>query len=63
MNQTNSILKHLQKGKALTAIQALEKFGCFRLAARISDLKQLGYSIVSERIESDGKYFAKYSLK
>ena len=40
MNQTNAILQHLQKGEKITAIDALEKFKCFRLAARINDLKK-----------------------
>ncbi len=42
-SQNAQILKWLKSGKTLTALQALEKFGCWRLAARIDDLRvQLG---------------------
>lgn len=43
------ILSYLQKGKSLTAMDALKLFGCFRLAARVSDLKEMGEKIVSSR--------------
>ena len=62
--QTNSILSHLEKGRSLTAIQALDKFGCLRLAARINDLRNLGWNIAKESyITATGKRVAKYSLR
>lgn len=46
MSQNKMILKYLQTHKrGLTPIDALEKFGCFRLSARIADLKEMGYDI------------------
>jgi hypothetical protein len=63
MSQTTNILKHLKKGKTLTAIQALNLFGCFRLASRINDLKRMGFSITSTMVSKGNKRFAKYSLK
>ncbi len=66
MTQSEEILTALKSGRALTPIDALEDFGCFRLGARIWDLKKDGHNIVKERGESfDGmkkKYFAKYRL-
>lgn len=61
MNQTSLILMRLREGP-LTAIEALEKCGCLRLAARISDLKYLGHNIVTERVHENGKTFARYRL-
>ena len=46
MSQNKMILNYLKTHKrGLTPIDALQKFGCFRLSARIADLKELGYDI------------------
>jgi Helix-turn-helix domain len=58
------IHNHLNKGRSITPIQALEQFGCFRLSARILDLKKLGLRIQRKTIfnRNTGKKFASYSL-
>ena len=58
------ILSHLRSGQSITHLQALGKFGCARLAARIYDLKQLGHNIsrVMEYDARTDKRFARYSL-
>jgi hypothetical protein len=61
--QSDQILSYLQSGKAITPIDALNMFGCFRLGARIFDLKQKGHSIKTEIIRKDGKNYASYSLE
>jgi hypothetical protein len=33
-------------GNTITPLDALQNYGCFRLAARISDLKNQGHAIV-----------------
>jgi hypothetical protein len=38
-NQTNRILRYLRTGRGITAISALTRFGCMRLAARIEELR------------------------
>ena len=48
MTQNNAILEHLKSGKTITPIEALNLYGSFRLAARISDLRQQGHNIVTE---------------
>jgi hypothetical protein len=58
--QTQKILQHLQSGKPLTPITALNKFGCFRLAARISDLRKDGHTIFTETVTKGKKTFASY---
>lgn len=63
MSQTDLILDHLQAGKPITPLQALRLWGCFRLAARIADLRERGYEIASERVETQhGKRVAMYRL-
>jgi hypothetical protein len=43
--QTESLRNILDQGTHITALDALNWFGCFRLAARVYDLKQEGYNI------------------
>tara|TARA_Y100000361_G_scaffold149134_1_gene162947 strand:+ start:607 stop:801 length:195 start_codon:yes stop_codon:yes gene_type:complete len=62
MSQNNQILEYLKSGKKLTPLTALKKFGCFRLSARILDLRQEGHAIVTENVTRKGKTFAEYSL-
>ena len=62
-SQTKAIAKHLLNGNSITPIDALNKFGCFRLSARISDLRNAGFDIETEMIYQDGKRFANYYLK
>jgi hypothetical protein len=60
--QKQQIKKYLLSKKTITPIQALNKFGCFRLAAVIYNLKAEGLKIVTE-IQFEGKkQFAKYRL-
>lgn len=47
-SQAKRILAYLQAGNRITPIEALEKFGSFRLGARIADLRADGYEIQSE---------------
>jgi hypothetical protein len=63
MNTTNKIAKLLEKGRTITPIQALRDFGCFRLGARIHDLRSAGMRIetMQHRTET-GKIVAKYKL-
>ena len=60
--QKQQIQDHLSKGKAITPIEALNKFGCFRLAARIADLRNEGVNIATKNVTKEGKTFASYRL-
>jgi len=44
----------------LTAVEALKKFGCFRLSARILDLKHDGMRIEKIMVKRGEKRFASY---
>lgn len=63
MSQRTAILNALRAGRKLTPVEALRDFGCFRLGARIHELKQAGHDIRSRRIEvGEGKRVAQYSM-
>ena len=60
--QKEQIKKYLLSRKTITPIQALNKFGCFRLAAVIYKLKNEGLKIVTEMEYKKNKQFARYRL-
>jgi hypothetical protein len=43
-------------------MDALTKWGIFRLGARILELRQEGHNIVTTMMNKNGKRFAKYQL-
>jgi hypothetical protein len=62
-SQNKHIKNWLETGNSITPIEALNLFGCFRLGARIHDLKnKFGLDIKTEIVEQNKKRFAKYSL-
>jgi len=65
--QNKRIEKYLLSGRTLTPLDALHEFNCFRLSARIWDLKRQGLDIESrtKKITSDGKQkvVVEYKLK
>ena len=63
MTQNQAILAYLETGASLTPLEALHKFGCFRLGARCWDLKMAGWPIVSERVKVGEKRVASYRLQ
>jgi hypothetical protein len=61
--QEQMILAALQDGRRLTALDALSRFGCFRLASRISALKKAGHPITRVMVTlPSGKHVAQYSM-
>lgn len=61
--QAGRILAYLCEGNRLTALDALERFGCFRLAARIHELRKEGWAIQERIVETgSGKRVAEYYL-
>ena len=61
MSHTMQILDHLTS-KPITAMDALNDYGCFRLAARINELRMSGHNIKTEIKNQDGKRYAMYYL-
>ena len=66
-SQNEQIRKYLESGKSLTPLDALYQFGCFRLGARIYDLRKQGMTIKARTVQitSAGKkkHITKYSVK
>jgi hypothetical protein len=62
--QSNLILAHLRLGKSITSLEALDRFRCFRLAARIGELRAAGHAIKTTRAQTEsGATVAEYSLR
>lgn len=63
MNQKQKILEHINRVGSITPLEALNLFGCLRLAARINDLKREGVEISTDRwITPGGANVAIYKL-
>lgn len=62
MSQTHEILEALKAGDKITPLDALQRFGCFRLAARIGEIQEAGYAVKSKMVKSGENRFAEYSL-
>lgn len=64
MESQNKLIKaHLEQGNTITAISALANFNCFRLAARIKDLKDTGMNIKKRMVTNKhGRRYAMYWL-
>ena len=58
---TQCILTHLKR-KSITPLEALEKYGCFRLASAIYQLRKRGHEIKTVDKTVNGKTFAQYIL-
>ena len=67
--QARQVLEYLQAGNTITQEQAQRLFNCWRLASRISELRnEYGYEITTYRIpvvtdDGDRRSYAKYALK
>lgn len=62
--QEKAILKYLAEGYSLTSMQAVKKFDCLRLSARIFNLKKAGHDIVAPLVydKKTKKNYASYRL-
>lgn len=69
MTQNDMILRHLKTHKrGITQADAVERFGCYRLSARISELREMGYEIKTENETKRNRYgvpvtYARYKLE
>lgn len=67
MTQNEMILDYLRNKGSLTQAKAIEEFGCYRLPARICDLRRMGHTIpktIQKAYNRFGKEvrFAEYRL-
>ena len=69
MTQNDKILRHLKTHKrGITQLDAIQRYGCLRLSARISELRDMGYVIKSEIVavkNRDGEtcHVSRYTLE
>lgn len=50
-SQNDIVLEHLRRHGTITSLEAVNRYGITRLAARISDLRHRGIEIYSRDIE------------
>ncbi len=62
VKQAALILGHLRHYGDITPMEALGQYRCFRLAARINDLRAEGHRIITEAQRGEGKRWARYRL-
>lgn len=61
--QSAAVLKLLEeKPSGVTQREAIVRLACYRLAARVADLRAEGYTITSESVVQGGVRFARYRL-
>jgi hypothetical protein len=65
LDSQNALIKGwLLNGHSLTHLEALNQFGCFRLAARIADIRDEGFYIITDMVTlENGKRVARYFVK
>ena len=63
-SQERKILYYMLRGNHITGIEALELFGCFRLPARIADIRKRGFTVNSQSITlKNGKRVKDYWIE
>lgn len=59
----NALIKGwLLNGYSITPMEALNMFGCFRLSARIANLREEGLEVVTDMVTINDKRIARYYL-
>lgn len=62
-SQNQLIKAHLESGKPLTGMEALHRYGCFRLPARIADIKAQGVPVESKLVKvGPKKWVSEYRI-
>lgn len=61
--QLDHLKAHLKAGRSITPLEALGLYGIFRLAARIKELRDKGWSIDNTiKYDPNGKVYSNYAL-
>lgn len=68
MTQTEKILRHIAEHGSITPVEALQEYGCMRLASRMCDIKRAGYSVCRTMETSRNRYgdpvrYARYTVE
>lgn len=62
MSQSQQLLHALKRGDVISPMEALKRWGIFRLAARVCDLRDAGVPVKSQWQSRGGKRWKIYSL-
>lgn len=64
MNQCVQIKKYMEEHGSITQMEAVNEFNCYRLSARINDLRKTGLNIETknERNKNNSGTHARYFL-
>lgn len=63
LDSQNALIKGwLLNGNSITPMEALNMFGCFRLSARIANLRDEGLPVVTDMVTINDKRVARYYL-
>ena len=61
-SQTQVLKKHLKENRSIAPLQALNKYGIYRLSARINDLRNEGMDIKTKMVFEGPVKYAQYYL-
>ena len=66
-NQASRIVDYMRDHGSITALEAMRDLGCYRLAARIHDIKEMSYQITRDFVSVPNRYgettqIARYSI-
>lgn len=62
ISQKDKILGWLLDDRSITPEESVNKWRCWRLAARINELRDYGWDIETEMINKNGVSYAKYRM-
>lgn len=64
MSQCTQIKKYMEEHGSITQMEAVNEFNCYRLSARINDLRKIGVKIETknERNKNNSGTHARYFL-
>lgn len=65
--QCERILQYIEETGSITQLEALEQFGCMRLASRMCDIKRMGYNVTKRMEKKKNRYgdpisYARYTI-
>lgn len=56
MAQCDRILKYIEENGSISSLEAMQEFGCMRLASRMCDIKKMGYTVTKETEKAQNRY-------
>lgn len=67
LTQCERILQYIEENGSITSLEAIQEFGCTRLASRICDLEQKGYAFKRDWEKAKNRYgdpvhYKRYSI-